>query len=62
MTGGGPPKRIEPEEPSPPPTPILGEETDSAKKKVRRKGRSANILAGRMMGERKQILKTHVGE
>ena len=42
-----------PEEPAPAPTFMEAEEVKGAKKTVRkRKGRSANILAGRMMAKR----------
>jgi hypothetical protein len=56
MTGGGGTKIATPEEmaSSPEPTFIEATEIGAAKKKVRKRkrGREANILAGRMMTER----------
>ena len=62
MTGGSP-KTIRPIEPDPSPEPVIFDEVSSAKgkAKARKRGRGANILAGRMMQSR-QILKTRVGE
>ena len=62
---GSPKKPDIPETPSPEPMPILGREEEEAKKKVRkrarRSGRESTILAGRMMGQRSDILKTRLG-
>ncbi|NQT03372.1 MAG: hypothetical protein HQ580_15195 [Planctomycetes bacterium] len=62
MTGGGP-HTVRPVTPDPSPTPVLTEETTAAKGKVKKKkkGRDANILAGRMMQGR-QILKRRLGD
>lgn len=59
MTGGQP-DRIHPILPDPSPEPAMMEETQEAKSKVRKKkrGRRMNILAGRMMAGRRQILDT----
>jgi len=64
MTGGGGKPKVYPQitEPlDPTPTPVMTEEVIAAKsavkKKARKKGRGANILAGRMMQSR-QILNT----
>ena len=51
-------------DPDPTPTPIPGREADEAKKKARRRGgrgRQQNILAGRMMAQRGNILNTRLG-
>ena len=65
MTGGSRPKVTVPEEPAPTPMPIAGREEDEAKKKVRKRarrgGREANILAGRLTSNRNDILKTQLG-
>jgi len=66
MTGGGS-KTIRPKTtppPDPAPTPLIIDEIEAAKERPRRrkKGRLSNILAGRMMTERSQILKTKFGE
>ncbi len=54
-----------PEDPPPTPAPIPGREEDEAKKKARRragKGRQQNILAGRLMAQRRgNILNTRLG-
>lgn len=61
MTGGSP-KTIMPIEPDPTPMPIPGREIDEAKKKARRgRGRQANILAGRLMSQRGDVLNTTLG-
>ncbi len=61
MTGQRIMKAVRPVEPDPSPTPVVTEEVIAAKGKVKRqaarKGRGANILAGRMMQSR-QILNT----
>lgn len=64
MTGSRYTKSTRPRPPDPSPTPLYFEETQLAKSKVRKKkrGRSANILAGRMMAGRKEILNTKLGE
>ncbi len=64
--GGGSrrPKIQVPIEPDPIPTPIPGREIDEAKKKIRKRagrGRQQNILAGRMMSQRGNILNTRLG-
>ena len=65
MTGSSRPKIQTPPEPSPMPMPIAGREEDEAKKKVRKRarrgGREANILAGRLTSNRNDILKTRLG-
>lgn len=51
-------------EPDPVPTPIPGREIEEAKKKVKRKagmGRQKNILAGKMMSQRGDVLNTTLG-
>ena len=52
-------------DPAPIPTPIPGREEEEAKKKARRrtgKGRQQNILAGRLMAQRRgNILNTRLG-
>jgi len=60
MTGGQPNRPVIPPEPDPSPTPIMTEEMQSATSQVRKRkpGRRANILAGRMMAGRRQILNT----
>lgn len=48
----------------PTPMPIPGREEDEAKKKVRARagrGRQRNILAGRMMAQRGDVLNTKLG-
>jgi hypothetical protein len=60
-----PPKPIRPTEPDPSPTPIMSDEIQSAKSRVRekkKKGRRATILAGRMMAMagRRNILNTQL--
>jgi len=59
MTGGGP-HTVRPIAPDPSPEPIIAEETEQAKSKVKtkKKGRKENILAGRMMVGRRDILNT----
>ena len=50
--------------PDPFPTPIPGREEEEAKKKVKKRargGRQQNILAGRLMAQRGNILKTRLG-
>lgn len=60
MTGS--PKTIMPIDPDPTPMPIPGREIEEAKKKVRRgRGRQANILAGRLMSQRGDVLNTTLG-
>ena len=61
MTGSKPDK---PPEPAPPAMPIPGREEEIAKKPVtRRRGRFANILAGRMMQQRSILnLRNRLGE
>lgn len=66
MTGGPSKPRIPPA-PSPAAMPLIQDETEEAKRKVRqlRKGRPSTILAGQLMGQRdtttgKQLLK-HLG-
>lgn len=51
---------VEPTPLDPSPTPLLSEETQAAKSKARRRkqGRRRNILAGRMMAGRRDILNT----
>ncbi len=65
MTGGNRPNIQVPIEPDPTPMPIPGREIDEAQKKVRRRagrgGRQQNILAGRMMAQRSNILNTRLG-
>lgn len=55
-----------PVEIAPSPMPIPGREEEEAKKKVRKRakrtGREAQILAGRMMSQRGDILKTRLGQ
>lgn len=55
-----------PVEPDPTPMPIPGREEEEAKKKVRKRakrtGRESQILAGRMMSQRGDILKTRLGQ
>ena len=63
MTGSRPNIQV-PIEPDPTPMPIPGREIDEAKKKVRKRagrGRQQNILAGRMMAQRSNILNTRLG-
>lgn len=63
MTGGSRKPDVPPK-PDPSPTPIPGREISEAKKKVRRrggKGRQQNILAGKMMSQRGDVLKTKLG-
>jgi len=58
-------ERIKQYQPGAEPTPATIEEIEGAKKrgrKKRKKGRYANILAGRLMTKRSQILKTNFGE
>lgn len=53
-----------PSDPDPSPMPIPGREEEEAKKKVRKRagrGRQQNILAGRMMAGRSEILNTQLG-
>lgn len=53
-----------PTEPDPSPTPIPGREITEAKKKVQKRagrGRQQNILAGRLMAQRNDILNTRLG-
>ena len=47
-------------DPDPSPTPVMSDEIQSAKSKVRKRkiGRRRNILAGRMMAGRRDILNT----
>ncbi len=63
MTGSGrKPDPLPKVDPSP--TLIPGREISEAKKKVRKragKGRQQNILAGKMMAQRGNILKTQLG-
>ncbi len=65
MTGGKRPEIETPEDPDPSPQPIPGREEDEAKRKVRKRakrtGRESQILAGRMMSQRSDILKTRLG-
>jgi len=65
MTGSKRPKIQTPPEPDPTPMPIEGKEEEEAKKKVRKRakrgGRKSTILAGRMMAQRGDILKTRLG-
>jgi hypothetical protein len=64
MTGSRKVKKIPPPPPPvPTPQPILGREEDEARKKVRKKrrGREANILAGRLTSQRNDILKVRLG-
>lgn len=61
MTGSGR-KVIDAVVPDPSPSPIVSEEVIAAKGKVKRqaarRGRGANIFAGRMMAGRRDILNT----
>lgn len=63
--GGSRPKITVPVEPDPAPTPIPGREISEAKKKVRKRagrgGRQQNILAGRLMSQRGDVLNTQLG-
>ncbi len=65
MTGGSRPKVAVPPEPDPTPQPIPGREISEAKKKVRKRagrgGRQQNILAGRLMAQRDNVLNTRLG-
>ena len=60
MTGSQPNRPYTPTQPDPSPSPVMMEETQAAKSKVgkKKRGRGGNILAGRMMAGRKQILDT----
>lgn len=65
MTGGKSRKIDVPPDPDPTPQPILGREEEEAKKKVKRRarrgGRESTRLAGRLMSNRNDILKTELG-
>lgn len=65
MTGSGSrPNIVTPPDLDPIPTPIPGREIDEAKKKVQKRagrGRQQNILAGRLMTQRGNILNTRLG-
>ncbi len=65
MTGGGSRKIQVPPDPDPAPQPIPGREEEEARKKARKRakrgGREANILAGRLTANRNDILKTSLG-